>query len=590
MASLTMDIEHPRPFLQRIWTSLDGPWACALDPKGQYRTPDEVPFTEQITVPFAPETPASGIGTTDRVGVIWYRRTLDADPPSNDRRLIVHFEGVDRIADVWVDGHHVCHHVGGYSGFSADVTAFARLGAELVVRAEDDEADLEVPRGKQEWRDRPHAIWYPRTTGIWKTVWTEVVPATHIATVDWRSDPSAMTVTAGIRVEGPLTDDLRLRIVLRVGERVLADDDIAVTDRTIERTIEVGDGGFDDRVALLWWPTSPTLIDASLTLHANGAELDDALSYTALRRVEVRDGQLRLNGRPYFLRLVLDQGYWPGTGATPPDVDALRRDIELTKSLGFNGARKHQKTEDARYFALADQLGLLTWVEMPSAYRPGTRTAAHLLAEWADIVAAHRNHPSVIAWVPVNESWGVPDCERDPQQAALIEALAAATDALDGSRPVSANDGWETSGGAIVGVHDYDQDPAALTERWGDAAAVDHVLTGRRPDGRLADLDQAPAGARAVVLSEFGGVALRTDTGEGARFGTGNWGYDEAESDDDLLRRYREQWAAVHASTALSGACWTQLTDTYQEVNGLLRADRTPKADLEAIRAATKGR
>ena len=381
------------------------------------------------------------------------------------------------------------------------------------------------------------------------------------------------------------------------------DDSIAVTGRTMERTFPLGDGGFDDRFALVWWPTSPTLIDAELRLIRAGATgdptadptgdrtVDVVRSYTALRSVDVADGQLRLNGRPYPLRLVLDQGYWPETGATPPDVDALRRDIELTKALGFNGARKHQKIEDARYFALADQLGLLTWVELPSAYRPGPRTAAALLAEWSEIVAAHRNHPSVIAWVPVNESWGVPDCAHDPTQRALITALRDTTDALDGTRPVSANDGWETTGGDIVGIHDYDQDAGALRARYADLDAIDRLLTGRRDDGKTADLDQAPAGGRAVVLSEFGGVALAgdTDTDRG-RFGTANWGYDTATSGDDLVRRYREQWAAVHASTGLAGACWTQLTDTYQEVNGLLRADRTPKADLDALRAATRGR
>ena len=303
------------------------------------------------------------------------------------------------------------------------------------------------------------------------------------------------------------------------------------------------------------------------------------------------DGQFQLNGRPYPLRLVLDQGYWPATGATPADIDSLRRDIELTKALGFNGARKHQKTEDPRYFALADRLGLLTWVEMPSAYRPGPRSSANVLREWADIVEAHRNHPSVVAWVPINESWGVTDCEHDRSQRALIEALCAQAVALDGTRPVSANDGWETVGGEIVGVHDYDQDPEALTSRWGDRAAVDAVIAGRRPDGRTVDLDHSPAATRAVVLSEFGGIAMAVDTGGGSfSLGTQNWGYDSATSPDDLLRRYREQWAVVHASSALAGACWTQLTDTYQEVNGLLTADRQPKADLTRLAAATRGK
>ena len=429
----------------------------------------------------------------------------------------MHFGGVDRIADVWVDDHHVGHHVGGYAPFCVDVTDHAHADAVLTVRAEDDEADLEVPRGKQEWRRRPHAIWYPRTTGIWKTVWVEHVPETRIAGLEWTSDAAAMTVTARARIDGPVPEGLRLRVRLQVGDRLLVDDDLAIADRTVERTVAVGDGGFDDRVGLLWWPTRPTLLDATVALQAAGEQLDEVTSYTALRTVEVRDGRLHLNGRPYFLRMVLDQGYWPDTGATPTDLEALRRDIELTKALGFNGARKHQKTEDPRYFALADQLGLLTWVEMPSAYRPGPRSAEALLREWSDVVSAHRNHPSVIAWVPVNESWGVPDCERDPRQGALIEALAATARALDGTRPVSANDGWETVGGDIVGVHDYDQDPDVLRSRWGTSDGVDGVLTGRRPDGRLADLDQAVAGGRAVVLSEFGGVALATDTDDSGR-------------------------------------------------------------------------
>ncbi|HSL73096.1 MAG TPA: glycoside hydrolase family 2 TIM barrel-domain containing protein [Ilumatobacteraceae bacterium] len=585
-----MDPTHPSPFLQRDWTSLDGRWACTIDPDGVHRTPHDPPFADAITVPFAPETPASGIGTTDAVETIWYRRRLGLDAPGPGERLLVHFGGVDRIADVWIDGQHVGHHVGGYAPFSVDVTDHVHPDAQLVVRVVDDAHDLEVPRGKQEWGETPHSVWYPRTTGIWKTVWAERVPETRIAAIDWHGEPAAMTVSVRVRIEGPLPHGLRLRIRLQHRERVLVDDDLAVTGRTVERTMAVGDGGFDDRIQLLWWPTRPNLFDAQLVLHADDGLLDEVASYTALRSVDVDDGRFRINGRPYRLRLVLDQGYWPDTGATPPDVDALRRDVELTKALGFNGARKHQKTEDPRYFALADQLGLLTWVEMPSAYRPGPRTAANLLGEWAAVVDAHRNHPSVVAWVPINESWGVPDCANDPNQRALIEALAAMTDALDGTRPVSANDGWETVGGGIVGVHDYDQDPAALTARWGDADAVDAVLTGRRPDGLTADLDQVPAGRRAVVLSEFGGIALDDDATAGAIFGSANWGYDAATSPDDLLRRYREQWAVVHASTALSGACWTQLTDAYQEVNGLLRADRTPKADLAAFASATRGR
>jgi len=281
--------------------------------------------------------------------------------------------------------------------------------------------------------------------------------------------------------------------------------------------------------------------------------------------------------------LALDQGYWPETGATPPDVGALQRDIELTKALGFNGVRKHQKVEDPRYLSLADRMGLLVWVEMPSAYRFTERSAALLMREWAEVVAAAKSHPSVIAWVPLNESWGVPEVERSSRQRALADALSAIAGAVDGTRPVSANDGWETAGGQIVGVHDYDQRADAVARRYGSVDAVEALLRGRRPDGRLADLDRRGIDGRAVVLSEFGGIALAADADHG-------WGYEQASSVGEFVAKYRDLWAAVHQSDALAGACWTQLTDTYQEVNGLLRADRTPKAPLEDLAAATRGR
>lgn len=604
VTGMVASTEHPRPFLQRDWGSLDGPWDFALDRELRFLDPTDPPFDTRIIVPYAPETPAAGAGV-DGAGVdgyvqqCWYRRSLDVEPPGGDERILVHFGGVDRIADVWANRAHVGHHVGGYTSFSVDVTDAARTGAvELVVRATDDGHDLSAPRGKQDWQPLPHSIFYPRTTGIWKTVWTERVPTTRIEHITWTPDASAMEITVRIHVVGAAAqDDLQLRLVLRadIGGQTedLVDDTITLTGRgstrTVERTFAIGSGSFDERFTLTWWPISPSIIDAELTLIADGAAIDTVESYTALRTVEVRGGQFLLNGRPYPLRLVLDQGYWPETGATPPDVDALRRDIELTKALGFNGARKHQKTEDPRYFALADRMGLLTWVEMPSAHRPGADAGANVLREWSEIVEAHRNHPSVVVWVPINESWGIANCEHDAAERALIEALAATTTALDPTRPVSANDGWETVGGDIVGVHDYDQDPAALTARWGDATSVDTVIAGRRPDGRPIDLDHAPLGDRAMVLSEFGGIAF-ADGATTSSLGTDNWGYDTAGSGDDLLRAYRQLWGAVHASTVLVGGCWTQLTDTYQEVNGLLTADREPKADLTELAAATRGR
>ena len=379
--------DHPRPLLQRPWQSLDGKWEFALDHERRIDHPGQVDFNRSIVVPFAPETPASGIGADGYVERCWYRLTVAVEPPTDSERIVVHFAGVDRIADVWANGDHVGHHVGGYTSFGVDVTAAAIAGTlELVVCADDDGRDLNVPRGKQDWQPTPHSIFYPRTTGIWKTVWIERTSTTRIECLDWVTDAAAMTIT--LRAEISIGPDhmgdgqLRLAVRLAAGDHVLIDDMVSIagqgSTRSVERTFTVGTGSFDDRFALTWWPTRPTIIDADLTLttidsgrHGSGDVLDTVASYTAIRSVEVRNGQFLLNGRPYPMRLVLDQGYWPDTGATPPNVAALERDIELTKALGFNGARKHQKTEDPRYLALADRMGLLVWVEMPSAYRPG---------------------------------------------------------------------------------------------------------------------------------------------------------------------------------------------------------------------------
>jgi beta-galactosidase/beta-glucuronidase len=579
---VTDPLEHPQPLLRRPWTPLDGEWEFAGDPD-LAGSPGTVAFDRRITVPFAPETPASGIGWTGPLRRAWYRRELPGR--QGDRHTVLHLGAVDRLCDVWVGGQHVAHHEGGYTPFAVDVTdALGDDGAPLVVRADDDPDDAEAPRGKQDWRDEPHAIWYPRTTGIWRTVWSEQVAPDRIADVQWRGDPATLRVGVRVELARPVRG-ARLHVRLRLGDRLIADDVVRVDGGVVERSMTVGDGSIDDRWQLLWEPRfdAARVIDAELALVADDGEvLDEVESYLALRSVGVEDGRFLVNGRPVPLRMVLDQGYWPATGATPPDGDALQTDLDWLWELGFTGVRKHQKTEDPRWLAMADRMGLLVWAEMPSAYRPGPTASARLLREWAEVVAAHRGHPSVVTWVPLNEGWGVPEAETDPAQRALVQAMAGVAGALDGTRPVSAGDGWEALGGGVLGVHDYGQDAAALADRYRTRADLERIATGRRPDGHLADLDRAGTAGRAVVLSEFGGVALRTGEEVG-------WGYADARSADDLLTRYRDLWAAVHASEALAGACWTQLTDTYQEVNGLLTADRQPKCDPEALRAATTG-
>jgi beta-galactosidase/beta-glucuronidase len=577
---------YPRPQLvRREWMPLNGTWDFALDPEGQWRLPSQVQWSGRIVVPFSPETEASGIGNTGFYRACWYRRTIEAPPAPAGERLMLHFGAVDHTATVWIDDLRVARHKGGYTPFAVDITdAIADDGrAVVVVRAEDDPFDLAKPRGKQDWQLEPHGIWYPRTTGIWQTVWMERVPETRIAHLRWTSNLHRWEIGIAAWVAGPRRDGLRLKVRLSAGDQLLSDDTYTVVAGEVHRRIALSDPGIDDfRNELLWIPERPTLIDAEIELWGARGELLDAVrSYTALRTVDTEEGRVTLNNRPYYMRLVLDQGYWPATGLTPPDDAALRRDVELVKALGFNGVRKHQKVEDPRFLYWADRLGLLVWEEMPSAYRFTHHSVLGLVNEWMDIVERDYSHPCVVAWVPLNESWGVPDVSAVAAQRHYVEALYHLTKTLDATRPVAGNDGGEVVATDIIGIHDYDSDPARLVRRHMSEESSPELLKHGMPWGRLTPR-AAEGPPQPIMLTEFGGIAYAEDIEK-------TWGYSRCETVDDLALRYGELLAAVHSLPRLAGFCYTQFTDTYQEANGLLYADRTPKVPIAQLAAATRG-
>jgi hypothetical protein len=379
---------YPRPQLRRNdWLSLNGTWDFALDPDVVAGGPEDIIWSSAITVPFSPETVASGIGDRSFFSACWYRRLVDLDRVAPGERLILHFGAVDHEATVWVNGAVAARHTGGYTPFSVDITPLVDDGAvqqEIVVRAFDDPHDLAKPRGKQDWQEAPHGIWYPRTSGIWQTVWIERLGESAIQQLRWTSNLERWEIALDARIDGPRRDDLRLRVRLRFVDNVLVDDTYSVVSGEVHRRLALSDPGIDDyRNELLWSPSCPTLIQADLQLlDTAGNVLDTAESYTAMRQVGVAGGHFMLNGRPYPLRMVLDQGYWPQSGLTAPDDDALRNDVLLTKAMGFNGARKHQKIEDPRYLYWADLEGLLVWEEMPSAYRFTKEAVTKLTTEW----------------------------------------------------------------------------------------------------------------------------------------------------------------------------------------------------------------
>ena len=570
---------------------LDGVWNFALDPDATIAHPRHVDFARVIEVPFAPETEASGVGFDGYLRRCWYRRRTTVETDWLDRgRVLVHFGAVDREARVWANGVLVGSHVGGYTPFSVDVTEVARAAGgeaiELVVRADDQPRSLSIPRGKQDWWPAPHEIWYPRTTGIWQSVWLEQVPDTRVVALRWTAHVPSLSVALEAEIAGDVHRGDSLRVVLHRDGTLLVDDTITLVDcldgrSTVRRRFDLSDAANGDPDQLLWRPEHPHLLDATLT-YVGRHDRDEVSSYTAIRSVGVENGRFQLNGQPVPLRFALDQGFWPRTGQTAPDVDALRRDVEMVRQLGLNGVRKHQKVEDPRWLAFCDELGVLVWEELPSAQRFSPGAVASLTAEWTEVIERDRNHPCIVAWVPVNESWGVPDVGRDLQQRSLLDALAHLTVALDPTRPVSVNDGWETSGGEIVGVHDYTHDADVMSERYGSVEAVDALFAGPGPEGKALTVDGRGRDGRAVVLSETGGTTF-------GALPAGAYVYGHFASEEEWLQGIRRLCRAILKSRTLSGYCWTQLTDTYQETNGLLRSDRSPKAPIEQLRAALIG-
>ncbi len=563
---------HPRPQLTREnWQDLCGEWEFAHDDEdrgvlaGWWR--GDEPFDRVITVPFPPESAASGVHDPAPHSIVWYRRKFTA--PDADR-LVLHFGAVDYRARVWLNGTEVASHVGGHAPFQVDITHALVDGDQVVVvRAEDRVDDLTQPRGKQYWEAAPDVIWYHRTTGIWQPVWLEPLPAAHLAELTWIPSAATRSIALKARIDGPAT---ALRVRFMFAGRVLADDRYALDGPSLDRTISLPRGDFR------WSPANPRLIDAELTVLRGDEVVDEVRSYVGLRDVGVKDRRFTLNGERLFLRMVLAQGYWPESHLAAPSGDALRREVELIKELGFNGVRVHQKVEDPRFLYWCDRLGLVVWGEMANAYEFSVDGAARFTAEWLEVVRRDVNHPSVVTWVPVNESWGTPALWADPRQRHFLESLYHLTHAVDGTRPVISNDGWEHATSDIWTVHDYSPSAKDLTSRYGTAEAVDAMFGRDWPGVHRVHLGDPVRGEQPLMVTEFGGLTYTPEAGD-------RWfGYRTVASAGDLLAAYERLVAALVASDQVTGFCYTQLTDTEQEVNGLLTETREHKLDPAEVR------
>ena len=573
--------EHPRPdFVRADWQTLNGAWEFEFDDADRglaerwYATSGQR-FSKTIQVPYAFQSKLSGIGDTSFHDVVWYRRAVRI--PENfrrdARRVMLNFGAVDYEATVWVNGARVGDHQGGHVGFGLDITDLLKAGDnQIVVRVFDPSTDRTIPRGKQYWKPNSEIIWYTRTTGIWQPVWLEAVAPVHVARLRITSDIDNSQVQIETILNKPAPPDTRLRLSASLRGEVQARSEFAA----------IATGGAHPATTLkldrqeTWSPERPTLYDLDVELvGANGQVLDKVASYFGQRKVSVHDGKIYLNNSPYYLKLVLDQGYWPESVLTPPTDEAIQYDIKMTKAFGFNGARKHQKVEDPRWLYWCDKLGLAVWGEIANAFDIYTDDYVRRFTdEWQQAVQRDYNHPSIIAWTPINESWGVNRILTDEQQQAHAKTMYFLTRSLDSTRLVQDNDGWEhTDATDIFGIHDYARTGEELAAKY-KVLETDPTTVPR--NGREALAHGYKYNGSPIVLTEFGGIAYRMNAPKAANeFGYGN----TEPTKEALLVRLDGLVKALRSNKMFVGYCYTQLTDVEQEINGLMTYDRKPKAD-----------
>ncbi|WP_144555349.1 glycoside hydrolase family 2 protein [Bacillus sp. X1(2014)] len=583
--------EYPRPQLVRKdWVNLNGEWDFAFDDNNVglkekwFQNGDT--FDRKINVPFAYQTKLSGINDPSFHDYVWYSRDFTVPKGWNNQRVLLHFGAVDYRAWVYVNGEYACFHEGGNVSFSVDITDHLTWGNEkVVVRVEDPSTDETIPRGKQFWIEQSDSIWYTRTTGIWQTVWLEPVSPTHVSKLRLTPDIDRGDIIVEFEVSGEFINKKADIEISFQGEKV-AKDTIEVFEPYNKRSINLYNRQiFRTSFHLIGWnwsPENPNLFDIKFILkdEDNQVILDEVESYFGMRKIHIENGMVYLNNKPYYQKLVLDQGYWPEGLLTAPTDDDLKKDIELALEMGFNGCRKHQKVEDPRFLYWADKLGFLVWGECAAFPSYSEDAASRLTKEWIEIIERDYNHPSIVAWVPVNESWGVPFIKANKQQQHHSLAMYHLIHSLDPTRLVISNDGWELTETDICAIHNYNHgsnDEKVKYEDFKESLLTKENLLNSKPAGRGIYADGFEHKGEPILLTEFGGIGFKVGEDSG-------WGYTSVKDEQEFIADYRRVMEAVYASKSLHGYCYTQLTDVEQEINGLLSYNREPKCELAKIR------
>ncbi|MCI8833877.1 MAG: glycoside hydrolase family 2 [Ruminococcus sp.] len=581
--------EYPRPqFVRKDWLCLNGTWDFRFEDQSDW---------QDIQVPFVFQSEKSGIGTNRMCDNVVYKRNVQIPKEWKGKRIRLHFGAVDYQCRVYINGKMAGRHTGGNIGFSFDITELLNWEEEeLVVEVHDPCTDETIPRGKQYWMEQPDSIWYTRSTGIWQPVWLEPLSEIFIRDVKFTPDIDRGTVQVDYRLSG--LDRTDRETTLRIAVSMKGEQAANVTVWQVKKEGSLTLSLYENRIfrtanhngGWCWSPESPNLFDVSFVLEKEGEILDLVNTYFGMRKVETRNGMLYLNNRPYIPKLVLDQGYWEGGLMTAERDEDFKQDILLAKEMGFNGCRKHQKSEDPRFLYWADVLGYLVWGEIGACAQYSRCSVNRTMQEWSEAVDRDYNHPCIMAWVVLNESWGVPFIRTDKSQQAHSLALYYHVKSLDSTRLVIGNDGWEMTKTDICAIHNYNHGEAGETEkqeRFRESLVTLESILYAMPAGRQVYAEGFSYGGEPVMLTEFGGIAFGKETKmrkKAEKKIEKEWGYTNVKTGEEFLKVYARLLSVIQDSEVLSGYCYTQLTDVEQEVNGLLTTDRTPKVDVEKIR------
>ncbi|MDQ0345066.1 beta-galactosidase/beta-glucuronidase [Lederbergia wuyishanensis] len=562
--------EYPRPQMVRAdWLNLNGNWEFEMDngKSGKQRKWFDAGhhFSQKIVVPFCPESELSGIGYTDFMAAVWYKREFTVPEDWQENRVLIHFGAVDYDAEVWVNGKSVGKHRGGYSSFSFDITDYISAGENIVtVCAEDDVRSGLQPRGKQSGLYYSHGCDYTRTTGIWQTVWLESVPKTYVSKLKYYPDLDNRSVHIEAELNGDYDDQLVLEVSSSFDGKVVGHNQAAVSGQKARLSVELSE-------IHLWEPGNPNLYDLEISILKDSQKLDSVESYFGLRSIKLDGMAFKINDKSVFQRLVLDQGFYPDGIYTAPSDDALRKDIELSMEMGFNGARLHEKVFEPRFLYWADKLGYLVWGEHAN-WGLDITTATGLerfLPEWLEVVERDFNHPALIGWCPFNETW---DLDGKKQNNEVLRIVYTVTKQVDPTRPVIDTSGNFHVQTDIYDVHDYDQNPETFAARYEPMKQGGEVFT--------TFSDRQQYGGQPYFVSEYGGIWWNPDQKDDK-----GWGYgDRPKSEEEFLSRYEGLVSVLLDNPYMFGFCYTQLYDIEQEVNGLYTYDRKPKFDPEIIR------